>query len=88
MELNKELPKATFEQVFERIRHFVGSTGGGQWSFMLDCKCCKDVGTISCKERDLQSQKQKEKVALHFVQQGWRFDDHELVCPYCFKIKS
>ena len=84
--MQKELPKATPEQIIEQIRNFIGSSGHGQWSFQISCKLCRDLGTISTNASSIKSQKKKVKASISFSKQGWRADGHELVCPKCYQM--
>jgi hypothetical protein len=86
--MNKSgLTKATSEQIKERLRKFIGSSGGGQWSFQLECRLCRDLGIVSAKAHSIQSDKNLSKAAKKFESQGWWFYEGELICPKCYKRK-
>jgi hypothetical protein len=75
--------RATPEQLEPCIIKFVGSSGGGQWSFQLPCKFCRDLGTVSAKRHSISDPKALRKAAEKFVEQGWWFDGVP-ICPKCY----
>ena len=85
--MEEKVAKATVEQIEREIRCFVGSTGGGQWSYQISCKICRDLGTISGKNHNRKSSQNIRKAAEKFAEQGWRYSEPELICPHCYKIK-
>ena len=64
------------------IIKFVG-IGRGNRSFKLQCKCCRDLGTVSAAAHNMRSNKALRKAAVSFVKQGWQIDGVP-VCPKCF----
>ena len=79
--------RATVEQIEPEIMKFVGSSGGGQWNFQLQCKCCEDLVTVSAKKHSIGNPKALKKAAKKFTEQGWRSDGKQLICPTCYKRK-
>jgi hypothetical protein len=79
------MKRATLEQIEPQIIKFVGSSGGGQWRFQLQCKSCEDLGTISAKAHSIGSPKALKKAAKKLESQGWWFDGKQLICPSCYK---
>ncbi|MEI8291030.1 MAG: hypothetical protein WCH99_16315 [Verrucomicrobiota bacterium] len=73
--------KATPEELQQHIRST--STGLGQ-SFVLDCRHCRDVGSVSADKRTYQSEEHKFRAAEKFASQGWRIEAGLPVCPTCF----
>ena len=78
--------KATPEELVGHIAPFVGSSGGGQWSFQLQCQFCTDLGTVSAKEHSVGDPRHVQKAAQKFAAQGWRIATIP-VCPKCYKRK-
>ena len=86
-EMIKELVKATSDQILEQMRGFVGSSGGGQWSYQISCMLCEDLGCISGKGHNRSNPKKMKMAAVKFTQQGWRYHESEVICPKCYKDK-
>jgi hypothetical protein len=83
--MKKELPKATIEQIENEIIkiHYIS----GEGAFQLSCKLCRDLGIIAVKGLDLKNTKKLKQAASKFAKQGWRYEEPELICPYCYKTK-
>lgn len=79
--------KASPEELLPYIIKFVGSSGGGQWRFQLQCKFCRDLGTVSARRHSINKVKALRKAAESFTQQGWRIDDIP-ICPNCYLRKT
>jgi hypothetical protein len=67
--------RATPDELLPHIIKFVGSSGGGQWSFQLPCKSCRDLGTVSAARDNIGKPKALRKAAEAFTEQGWWIDD-------------
>src|SRR5438270_5193279 len=88
--MTKTLPKmrcmqarrATSDELLPHIVNFVGLSGGGQWSFQLLCKFCRDLGTISAARYSIHDPTARRKAAEAFAKQGWWIDDIP-ICPKC-----
>ena len=79
--------RATADEIEKSIRPFTGSTGGGQWSFQLTCRYCRDLGTVSAASHSISNPRHIRKAAQKFVSQGWWWLEGEAVCPLCYKRK-
>jgi hypothetical protein len=77
--------RAKPEELEWLVTKFTGSSGGGQWSFQLQCKLCRDLGTVSAKRHTIGKPKALAKAAEKFAAQGWRLDGNQAICPSCFK---
>jgi hypothetical protein len=74
----------TAEKLAEYVRPFVGSTGGGQYSFQLLCKRCNRQDSVSSSRIKMSKPNAKYNVARSLIEQGWTFSDYPL-CPNCSK---
>jgi hypothetical protein len=79
--------RATPDELLPHIIRFVGSSGGGQWSFQLRCKFCRDMGTVSAARHSIDNPKALRKAANAFAEQGWWIDDIP-ICPKCYIRKN
>ena len=68
------------------VRSFVGSSGGGQYSFQLLCSVpkCYRQDTISASRHTIGSERHKLKVCDKFASQGWAIEGSP-ICPDCRK---
>ena len=73
--------KATAEELLPLIIKFAG-IGLGNRAYKLQCRFCRDLGTVSASQR-MNSDKALKKAAESFVKQGWRISGVP-VCPKCF----
>jgi hypothetical protein len=64
------------------ISKFVGSSGGGQWSFQIVCSACHNLGAVSASRRTIGDIKALIKAAESFASQGWSSPETPL-CPNC-----
>jgi hypothetical protein len=72
----------TVEKLADYMRTFVGSTGGGQYSFQLLCGRCSRQDTVSASRTSIRKLDSRNQAARKLVQQGWAFSDRPL-CPKC-----
>jgi hypothetical protein len=79
--------RAIPDDFLPHIIKFVGSSGGGQWSFQLPCKFCRDLGTVSAARHSIGKPKALRKAAESFAEQGWWIDEIP-ICPKCYIRKS
>jgi hypothetical protein len=72
------------EQLLPHVMKFVGSSGGGQWSFQLLCSVpkCMRMDSISASKRTIGNERQRMKACEKFVRGGWRLRDGPR-CPNC-----
>jgi hypothetical protein len=68
------------------VRKFVGSSGGGQWSFQLLCSvpACRREDHVSTSRHGIQSERSREKASRNLALKGWKFRENP-VCPECAK---
>ena len=80
-----KIEKAGVSEIEAQIIRFTGSSGGGQWSFQLECKLCRDLGTVSAKKHSIGKDRELKNAAKKFYSQGWWTDGKQLICPKCYR---
>jgi hypothetical protein len=64
----------------EQLEAFLIKSGR---AFQLQCKYCRDLGTISFNRKAFSDPDASWKAALAFAEQGWWFDGVP-ICPKCY----
>jgi len=77
-------PDPLFEQLLPHVMKFVGSSGGGQWRFQLQCSVprCRRMDTVSASRHTIRRQRDRANACEKFIRAGWRFKDGPC-CPDC-----
>jgi hypothetical protein len=77
------------ERVLSQVTAYVGSGGGGSYSFQILCSCpaCYRQDSISASRITFTSEKHKRKAAEKFVARRWTFEKGP-ICPDCRKERS
>jgi hypothetical protein len=70
--------------IFSQVTPYVGSAGGGSYSFQLLCSrsACYRKDSISASRRTIRSEKHRRIAAEKFVARGWGFERGP-ICPDC-----
>jgi hypothetical protein len=76
------------ELVLAQVNTFVGTSGGGSYSFQLLCSRspCHRKDSISASRLTVGSPKHKRIAAEKFVARGWNFERGP-ICPDCGNVK-
>ena len=76
------------ERLLPYVRPYVGSAGGGSYSFRVLCSVstCHRLDTISGTRISLVGERQHRKACEKLVAQGWSCDELPL-CPDCHRRK-
>jgi hypothetical protein len=71
------------------VRSFVGSSGGGQYSFQLLCSVrkCYRQDSVSASRHTVRSETHRKQACKKFAAQGWVIKNGP-VCPDCLKAEN
>ena len=71
--------------VLPQVTPYIGSAGGGSYSFQLLCsyKACRRMDSISPSRLTIRSEKHKRIAAEKFVARGWGYSEWGPICPDC-----